>query len=255
MENRKLIQITIFIIGSFTTTGGVEANKCSADAMSRCTDPLKVVTDNKDLGFATSKDELDEMCPKLMDGLRCIDDFTTSCLDADHRAYFNTLYTGTTQVIMDLCQTGQYQTEYLQHARCMRDAQTEYESCVDVYQLRIKALNKGEIATPSEEDDNVQVLCCSFQRYLHCSEQVVNSTCGAGTAGFTKKFLDRMSGPLVQQHCQHYEYGSEMCPSKPGSEQQAPYSSLPGETAGASLSSPSAGCFLLALTIVVTKLF
>ena len=45
-----------------------------------------------------------------MDGLRCIDDFTTSCLDADHRAYFNTLYTGTTQVIMDLCQTGQYQT-------------------------------------------------------------------------------------------------------------------------------------------------
>ena len=97
-------------------------------------------------------------CRKLMDGLRCIDDFTSSCLDDDHRAYFNTLYTGTTQVIMDLCQTGQYQTgewltwpsrqiilttsEYLKHARCMRDAQTEYESCVDVYQLRIKALNK-----------------------------------------------------------------------------------------------------------------
>jgi len=256
MENRKLIQITFFIIGSLTTAGGVEANKCSADAMSRCTDPLKVVTDNKDLGFATSKDELDEMCPKLMDGLRCIDDFTTSCLDADHRAYFNTLYTGTTQVIMDLCQTGQYQTEYLKHARCMRDAQTEYESCVDVYQLRIKALNKGEIATPSEEDDNVQVLCCSFQRYLHCSEQVVNSTCGAGTAGFTKKFLDRMSGPLVQQHCQHYEYGSEMCPSKPGpGSEQAPYSSLPGETGGARLSSPSTLCLLLALTVVVTKLF
>ena len=45
-----------------------------------------------------------------MDGLRCIDDFTTKCLDEDHRAYFNTLYTGTTQVIMDLCQTGDYQT-------------------------------------------------------------------------------------------------------------------------------------------------
>ena len=31
-------------------------------------------------------------------------------------------------------------------------------------------------------------------------------------AGFTKQFLDRMSGPLVQQHCQHYEHGSTMCP-------------------------------------------
>ena len=49
-------------------------------------------------------------------------------------------------------------------------------------------------------------------RYLHCSEQVVNSTCGTHTAGFTKQFLDRMSGPLVQQHCMHYEHGSELCP-------------------------------------------
>jgi len=253
MDRRKLIHITIVILGSVVVG---EANKCSADAMSRCTDPLKVVTDNKDLGFATSKDELDEMCPKLMSGLRCIDDFTSSCLDDDHRAYFNTLYTGTTQVIMDLCQTGQYQTEYLKHARCMRDAQTEYESCVDVYQLRIKALNKGEIATPDEEDDNVQVLCCSFQRYLHCSEQVVNSTCGADTAGFTKKFLDRMSGPLVQQHCQHYEYGSSMCPSKPrtGSE-QAPYSSLPAESPAGRASALTSLCVLTALLVVAEKLF
>ena len=29
-----------------------------------------MVTDNKDLGFATSQEELAEMCPKLMDGLR-----------------------------------------------------------------------------------------------------------------------------------------------------------------------------------------
>ena len=98
---------------------------------------------------------------KLMDGLRCIDNFTTKCLEAEHRAYFNTLYTGTTQVIVDLCQKGEYQTgeqdyswlqnnrifygnisEYLQHAPCMRKAQTEYESCADEYQLRIKTLNK-----------------------------------------------------------------------------------------------------------------
>ena len=37
-------------------------------------------------------------CSKLMAGLRCIDNFTTTCLEEEHRAYFNTLYTGTTQV-------------------------------------------------------------------------------------------------------------------------------------------------------------
>ena len=33
-------------------------------------------------------------------------------------------------------------SEYLQHAPCMRQAQAEYESCADQYQLRIKTLNK-----------------------------------------------------------------------------------------------------------------
>ena len=51
------------MISSLGLLSGVDANKCSADAMSKCTDPLKVVTDNKDLGFATSKEELDQMCP------------------------------------------------------------------------------------------------------------------------------------------------------------------------------------------------
>jgi len=220
------MELTAFWLLGCLQLARVRADKCSADAMSRCTDPLRVVTDNKDLGFATSQEELEEMCPKLMDGLRCIDNFTTKCLEAEHRAYFNTLYTGTTQVIVDLCQKGEYQTEYLEHAPCMRKAQTEYESCADEYQLRIKTLNKGGVASPEEEEDNVQVLCCSFQRYLHCSEHVVNNTCGMDTASFTKGFLDRMSGPLVQGHCQDYEMGSEMCSRQPKGrfEQSAIYS-------------------------------
>ena len=87
---------------------------------------------------------------------------------------------------------------------------------------------------PVEEgnDENVKLLCCSFQKYLHCSESVVNTTCGYETAQFTKSFLDRMSGPLIQVikmsslhrrslghhfslslqgHCQAYEYGSNGC--------------------------------------------
>ena len=50
-----------------------------------------------------------------MDGLRCIDDFTLRCLDREHRAYFNTLYAGTTQVIVDLCQEGPYQSGMFAH--------------------------------------------------------------------------------------------------------------------------------------------
>lgn len=201
----------------------VGSEECMPEAMAKCTDPLKVVTDNKDLGFATSLDELAKMCPKLMDGLRCIDDFTYRCLDMEHRNYFNTLYQGTTQVIVDLCQKGPYQTDYLRHAPCMREVQSGYERCADDYQVRIKSLNQnsaGEDVDLDEEngddeeeesDENVQLLCCSFQQYLHCSESIVNQTCGHETARFTKSFLDRMSGPLIQGHCHAYAHGTNDC--------------------------------------------
>jgi len=254
----------VFLIFGVNLWRSIDAQQdCAPAAMSKCTDPLKVVTDNKDLGFATSKEELVKMCPKLMDGLRCIDDFTLRCLDSEHRAYFNTLYAGTTQVIVDLCQEGNYQSDYLRHAPCMRLVQAGYERCAADYQTRIKALNEQTQAEESYYDDhmyectyeyadsteaeyieekaeealanvpnqlskrrrrrrqvdygdadseeNVRLLCCSFQKYLHCSETVVNTTCGYETAQFTKSFLDRMSGPLIQGHCQAYEYGSNGC--------------------------------------------
>jgi hypothetical protein len=49
------------------------------------------------------------MLRKLIDGLRCIDNFTSRCLDAQHREFFHMLYAGTKQVIVDLCEDEDYQ--------------------------------------------------------------------------------------------------------------------------------------------------
>ena len=61
-----------------------------------------------------------------------------------------------------------------------------------------KRRRRRQVEYDTESEENVRLLCCSFQKYLHCSETVVNSTCGYETAQFTKSFLDRMSGPLIQ---------------------------------------------------------
>ena len=51
-------------------------DRCAATQMAKCTDPLTLVTENTDLGWGSSKQDIDEMCPKLMDGLACINSFT-----------------------------------------------------------------------------------------------------------------------------------------------------------------------------------
>ena len=40
----------------------------------------------------------------------------------------------------------------------MRQAQTEYESCVDVYQLRIKTLNKVRVTALGLMPSNITIL-------------------------------------------------------------------------------------------------
>jgi len=180
--------------------------------MTRCTDPLTMVTDRGDLSFASSKQELDRMCPKLMDGLTCINSFTVRCLTRDQRSYFNMLYSGTIQVIEDLCMEGPYQTTYLRHAPCMKTVQTQYQHCSDNYQHKLQIINTDQAHSEHhDKEDKVGLLCCSFQEYLECSQRVVNNTCGFHTASFTKEFLDRMAKPLAKGHCQAYPAGSYHC--------------------------------------------
>merc|ERR1712008_432452 len=58
-----------------------------------------------------------------------------------------------TQVIVDLCQEGTYQSDYLRHAPCMRLVQAGYERCAADYQTRIKALNEQTQEEPVYYDD------------------------------------------------------------------------------------------------------
>ena len=63
-NNLLIIPIAAFLVLFLVPVSrSLNPRECRPEAMSRCTDPLKVVTDNKDLGFATSREELDRMCP------------------------------------------------------------------------------------------------------------------------------------------------------------------------------------------------
>jgi len=188
-----------------------ERERCSPAEMAKCTDPLTLVTDNSDLGWGSSRHELDQMCPKLMDGLSCINKFTVRCLNNEQRSYFNVMYSGTIQVIEDLCREGPYQAAYLSHAPCMTTVQEEYQKCSKSYQEKLHKIQTSDSVSLETTDNDVGILCCSFQEYLDCSMSAVNSTCGRDTAVFTKQFLDRMASPLNQGHCQSFRATSQQC--------------------------------------------
>ncbi|XP_037092777.1 uncharacterized protein LOC119112644 [Pollicipes pollicipes] len=222
---------TALAIVLFAHDGGAEraAAACTREAMSRCSEPLRVLTDNRDLGFAATERELSRLCPTLMEGIDCMENFAVDCLKPHHRSYFNTLYAGTQRLISGLCSPGDYQTEYLLHAPCMRTVQRGYEVCADEYHSQMDLITiDSPAADAGDSSVQIQMLCCSFKSYLHCSQQAVMHRCGIGTANFTKNFLERLAGPLVQTHCAGFTHGSDACLSGVGGRRPA---LLPGVAA------------------------
>ncbi|XP_069955643.1 uncharacterized protein [Cherax quadricarinatus] len=97
----------------------------------------------------------------------------------------------------------------------MRQVNPKYNQCSEIYHEKTAGLNHINDAKTNLSDDdknkNVITLCCSFQEYLQCSERVVFETCGNETALFTKEFLDRMAGPIVQDICQAFSFSLHSC--------------------------------------------
>jgi len=206
-----MISAILFSLPLLLTRTVLSHPECSPDLMTSCIDPLALLADKPDLVLGSSMEKLQSMCPKLMDGLSCINTFTVRCLETEQRNHFNILYSGIIQVIEDLCRPGPYQSDYLRHSACMSEVQPEYQECSAEYQDRLRQVQQHDTAASHNSDQEVAVLCCSFQSYLACSQGVVNKTCGRETADFTAQFLDRMAAPLAQGHCHTFTPGSLTC--------------------------------------------
>ncbi|KYN27275.1 hypothetical protein ALC57_03619 [Trachymyrmex cornetzi] len=174
--------------------------ECGHEELVRCARPLERIS-NSDLSFVTKKEDINKLCPDLEAGMKCIKKYTLNCMQPKQREHFNSLYTGTNMAIMELCQDGPYQDEFLKHAPCMQKSKAEYELvCYKSYQKTTQEI----MTNGSLGQQNLKSLCCAFQEYLECSHHTVRRQCGDDTARFTKEFLDRMSSSLLKAHCAPY---------------------------------------------------
>lgn len=163
---------------------------CSTQVLLSCQYPEKV---EKGIRFATSDEELNENCPYLHDGLRCIDNYTRSCLEPAKRSAFYRSYTGSAMVLQEICAPGPYREEFLRLAPCMNNATEEYFACAKPYQKALQRFSSTK-EIPAE-------MCGELKRYVSCSESVMRQTCGNEAAIFTAGFLHRMTENIFKEHC------------------------------------------------------
>ncbi|XP_071439285.1 uncharacterized protein [Hetaerina americana] len=230
----------LVLILVFTGVCPEALESCKQKQLIQCTDQMKLFADNKDLAFFTDKKDLDKLCPELMEGLACIENYTQRCMKTLQRDSFRKLYAGTHSVITHLCTNETYKRDFLRHQPCMAEVRKNHEGCAKDYLERIQSAgrvgegglgasvvsgtsDRGEDAdragnevpkktmTPEESQEYMRTICCSFQGYLQCSKETVMETCGSDAAKFTEEYLDQMALPLIESHCKDHHVGSDKC--------------------------------------------
>lgn len=207
-----------FLIASLYATGA-HKERCNReeDLLQRCSMALPVLS-SPEISFALTREELDKSCVELRTGIKCIDNYTNTCMDKSQQVLFRRIYAGITDVVQELCTRGNYQNEYLKHADCVKNVRSEYEICSKDYEVTLMTLNDHQQGdqyqtdqtglAPSHED-HLRTVCCSFQEYLACSEQTVRQSCGDEAALFTSNFLERMASNIIKNYC--LEYKAQEC--------------------------------------------
>ncbi|XP_012235365.1 uncharacterized protein [Linepithema humile] len=212
MEN-QLSWLALFMTAFYSLLASCRGEECGPDELVRCARPLERINSN-DLSLVMNKEDIDKLCPDLEAGMGCIKRYTIQCMKEEQRQRFNALYAGTNMAIMELCQDGPYQDEFLKHAPCMQKVKDEYEMCYKMYQKTIQEMERATNQTREQQTKSVKSVCCAFKEYLDCSHHTVRRRCGDDTAQFTKEFLDRMSSSLMNAHC---TYTHEECIAYSGS--------------------------------------
>ncbi|XP_034941898.1 uncharacterized protein [Chelonus insularis] len=199
---KQLSWFAILLAAFYSLLASCRGEECGHEHLARCARPLGKITDNNDLGFVTTKKQLQVLCPDLQSGMGCIKLYTLRCMKESQRQNFFSLYKGVNMAIIELCQEGAYQDAFLKHAPCMQKVQSDYELCSKKYQNTVRELENQNLTRSSEP---VKSVCCAFQEFLDCSHHTVRRKCGEETAEFTKNFLDMMSNSLIKTHCAPYK--------------------------------------------------
>ncbi|KAL3185811.1 hypothetical protein MRX96_028697 [Rhipicephalus microplus] len=179
--------------------------RCTNDQYQRCLESLESVAKGEDITLVTSKRELHHVCRKLKRVVDCVDEHTAQCFDATLQRLFNQVVAGAKETIAEVCLPGDTQDDFLRHARCNRNVTLDEEKCAPAYRRTLELAKT--VSQAQDVDHGLKRSCCAFSEFVECKNFHVERDCGDRASAFFSRHMQRISGPLIEDHCGHYAHG------------------------------------------------
>ncbi|GFR30479.1 uncharacterized protein TNCT_658861 [Trichonephila clavata] len=183
--------------------------ECTLQQLHGCLESLQSVTKGKDLALVTTRQELLHVCKTLKESIVCVDEHMRNCFTPTQRQVFNQVVAGARQFLLELCVPGHIQESYLEHSPCYLNVSLSENKCAPFYRRLVQVSKK--VDEKKDVDHSLRESCCAFNEFVLCKYIHVNQDCGQEAAIFLQRHLDRISSPLLQEHCAHYTYAADSC--------------------------------------------
>ncbi|KAG8201082.1 hypothetical protein JTE90_028753 [Oedothorax gibbosus] len=213
-----LIEVLIVAVGLEVFIKPVSANRfstvgpeCTLEELNGCLRSLMSVTKGNDFTFAATRHQLQAVCSSMKDSVICVDEHMNLCFNPTQRKVFNHVVAGARQVLKALCVPGAIQEAYLAYAPCFKNITMSEDKCAPKYRRLIEL--SENVNEEKNVDDGLREACCAFREFVLCKYIFVAKDCGHDAAMFLQQYLDRITSPLLHEHCAHYTYGPGTCTS------------------------------------------
>ncbi|KAK8757186.1 hypothetical protein V5799_000106 [Amblyomma americanum] len=167
-----------------------------------------VSSDRAELIYRLSEDDVcapGGVRRKLKRVVDCVDEHTAQCFDATLQRLFNQVVAGAKETIAEVCLPGDTQEDFLRHARCNRNVTLDEEKCAPAYRRTLELAKT--VSQAQDVDHGLKRSCCAFSEFVECKNFHVERDCGDRASAFFARHMQRISGPLIEDHCGHYAHG------------------------------------------------
>ncbi|KAL3228152.1 hypothetical protein MRX96_004066 [Rhipicephalus microplus] len=99
--------------------------------------------------------------------------------------------------------------DYLRLAPCFKSLFVEGGKCSQKYKSMIQwSKASTDITEAANVEEGLRRTCCTFNEYVHCYYVHMPELCGEEGRDFFRTYTEKMSGPLIHEHCASYTFDS-----------------------------------------------
>ncbi|CAD7084213.1 unnamed protein product [Hermetia illucens] len=152
-----------------------------------------------------TKSEIVGKCDVFQQGMKCIDEYTKKCIEAEKRKLFDSTVFGAKSFLKKLCYDSHFQADYLRHKECFVFIEDDWQRCSSQF-LTILTEELHSVDNRSKNISNkFMQFCCSRYAYEQCIGNSAKIKCHKTSANFVENVVQILSRERHFHNCKRYE--------------------------------------------------